>query len=224
MKYFILSILLTVFSSASFAVDCTPDSLIDDLALSPELADAINNNVDLVDSWKVLDDLGETVLRKDSDFLKKFDDIVKNEGLNKHVFEGDVKVTGINAAGDPIYKITGVHSSSAFTDGTTRIKPNTDIEDLGNGYYKAKVEKQIDGFVNAEGTSWKVKSEKSTFFPDSWDAAKIQKEVTVALSNKVKQADLSDGRTFFKGIMSDGTSLAIYEENGIITTVFPSFN
>jgi hypothetical protein len=137
---------------------------------------------------------------------------------------GEVKITGTNAAGDPIYKITGVHSNKAFADGTTRIKPGTDIENLGNGYYRAKVEKQIDGFVNAEGTSWKVKSDKSTFFPDNWSTEKIQKEVTVGLSNKVKQVDLSDGRTFFKGTMSDGTSLAIYERNGIIETVFPSFN
>lgn len=105
---------------------------------NPKLLQAMGEKPGLAGPWKKLEDLAESgddafkALKQDPDFLKKFDDVVKNDGLNKHVFEGDVKIVGKNEAGDPIYKITGIHSKEAFADGTARIKPGTQIEELGD--------------------------------------------------------------------------------------------
>ncbi|MEY8780033.1 EndoU domain-containing protein [Allomuricauda sp. XS_ASV26] len=194
--------------------------LSDDLT-DKEFAEAIAENPELVDAWKKLDDLGDNAfnqLRKDPDFLKKFDDVVKNDGLNKHLLEGDVEIIGTNAAGENIYNVTGVHSNKAFADGTTRIKPGTQVEDLGDGFYKAKVEKQINGFVNDQGTSWKVKTNKSTFFPDNWSAEKIQAEIVNAFKNKT-----SIGGTKYQGTTTTCHTVVMFlDEAGKIKTAFPS--
>ncbi|MDF0716483.1 EndoU domain-containing protein [Muricauda sp. 334s03] len=185
-------------------------------------AQAVAENPDLVEAWKKLDDLGDNAfdqLRKTPDFLEKFDGVVKNDGLNKHLLEGDVKIIGTNAAGKNIYKVTGIHSNKAFADGTTRIKPGTQLDDLGDEFYRAKVEKQIDGFVNAEGTNWKVKADKSTFFPDNWSAEKIQAEIANAFKNKTPLG----GNKYQGTTTTDHTVVMFLDEAGKITTAFPSF-
>jgi hypothetical protein len=183
---------------------------------SEKLKEAVIKNPQLADAWRKLDDLGEDALRKDSDFLKKFDEVLKNDGLNKHIFEGDVKPIGTNAAGDPIYKVTGVHSDKAFSSGKVRIKEGTKSTPDMNGYYTAKVEVEIEGFSNHLGEPWKVKSDPSTFFPDNWSVDKIQKEISVGLSNAVP-----DVGNRYIGTMSDGTKLAIHIEEGIVKSAYP---
>ena len=176
----------------------------------------IFQNVGLAKAYEKLDDLGDDVLRKDPDFLKKFDEVLKNDGLNKHVFEGDVKITGTNSAGDPIYKVTGVHSDKAFSSGKVRIKEGTKSTPDANGYYTAKVEVEIEGFSNHLGEPWKVKSDPSTFFPDNWSVDKIRKEISVGLSDAIP-----DVGNRYIGTMSDGTKLAIHIEEGIIKSAYP---
>jgi hypothetical protein len=90
----------------------------------------------LVNAWRKIDDLEDNAfdqLRKDPDFLKKFDDVVKNDKLNSHSFKGDVTST-VGADGVTRHKVTGIHSNKAFADGTARINPGTEVTDLGDGF------------------------------------------------------------------------------------------
>ncbi|WP_075341466.1 EndoU domain-containing protein [Tenacibaculum agarivorans] len=168
-----------------------------------------------------LDNLGDDAfkqLKNDPDFIKAFDDVIDNKKLNDHTFKGDVTITGKNAAGDNIYKVTGIHSNKAFLDGTVRIKPGTQIQDLGDGFYKAKVEKQIKGFINDQGTNWKVKNNKSTFFPDSWSTEKIQAEIAHAFKNKTLELGNK-----FSGFTTTGHKITMFlDELGNIKTAFPN--
>ena len=125
-------------------------------------------------------------LKKDPKFLKKFSNIIKNNSLSEHTFIGHL-TSSIGIDGITRYKISGIHSSKAFLNGITRIKPGTQVENLGDGFYKPKIEKQIDGFVNDQNTNWKVKADKSTFFPDYWSIEKIQAEIAFALKNIVQK-------------------------------------
>jgi hypothetical protein len=199
----------------------------DDLADNKALKDAMDGKPELVDAWKKLDDLGDDIpagFRKDADVVKNFKKVVDNPDLNKHVFDGDVKIIGTNQAGKPIYKVTGVHSKKAFDGGKMRIKEGTKSPPNSKGYYEAKVEAKIDGFQNHIGEPWKVKTDKSTFFPDSWSPAKIQAEIAKGLSNKVKKFDMSEGRELFEGTLSDGTKLGIIKKGDKVETVFPKLD
>lgn len=176
-----------------------------------------------VKAWEKADDLVEAgddafkQLKRDPDFLEKFDNVINNQKANDHVFKGEVEITGTNSAGDPIYKVSGIHSNDAFIDGTVRVKPGTQIEDLGDGFYKAKVEKQIEGFVNDQGTNWKVKTKKSTFFPDSWSKEKIQAEIAHAFKNKT-----SVSGNKYEGLTTGGKKITMYlDDAGEIKSAFP---
>jgi hypothetical protein len=183
------------------------------------LAAKFFENPGLVEAWKKIDDIGDNAfdqLRKDPDFLQKFDDVVNNDKLYSHTFNGDVTST-VGADGVTRHKVTGIHSNKAFVDGTARIKPGTEVTDLGDGFYKAKVEKQIDGFVNDQGTNWKVKTDKSTFFPDAWSTEKIQAEIANAFKNKI-----SDGGNKFHGFTTGDKKITMFlDEVGNIKTAFP---
>ncbi len=188
------------------------------VAMKDDIAKFVENP-HLVDAWKKLDDLRDNAfdqLRKDPDFLKQFDEVSSNGKLNKHTFEGDIKVK-TNPDGTLKYEIGGVHSNKVFSDGKIRIKSGTEIEDLGDGFYKAKVEKQIDGLVNDQGTNWKVKKNKSTFFPDSWNTEKIQAEIAHAFKNKT----LERGNKY-SGFTTGGKKITMYlDDVGKIKTAFP---
>ena len=104
--------------------------------------EVFQGNPDLVDAWKKLNDLDDNALdqlRKDTEFLKKFDDVVKNGKLNKHVLEGEISYE-ILATGQKKWKVGGVHHKTAFNNGTARIKSGTKSSPNANGYYTAKVE------------------------------------------------------------------------------------
>ena len=179
---------------------------------------------ELVDSWKKLDDLGDNAfnqLKKDPDFLKKFDDVVKNSVLNKHVLEGDVSYE-ILEAGQKKWKAGGVHHKTAFDNGAARIKSGTKSTPNANGYYTAKVEVYHPEFPDNGG--FKVKSKESTFFPDDWSLDKLQAEIAGAIKNKGTPKVYPDGRKLYKGTMTDGTELAIWEDAaGNITSTYPVF-
>ncbi|WP_367589102.1 hypothetical protein [Aquimarina sp. 2201CG1-2-11] len=57
----------------TFSQDCW-DRFKKDTDASEELTAAIDDNPDLIDAWKKLDDLGETTLKIDVDWLKRVDD------------------------------------------------------------------------------------------------------------------------------------------------------
>ncbi|CAL2083493.1 exported protein of unknown function [Tenacibaculum sp. 190524A02b] len=171
---------------------------------------------------KIVDDVLELINRRGktitrgADNVEAFTKIINNSKLNKHLFEGDISKI-IKADGSIKYKVTGVHSNKAFLKGDVRIKSGTKTIPNSKGYYKAKIEAKIDGFINAQGTNWKVKEKTSTFFPDSWSIEKIQSEVAIAFQNK----KLILGNKF-EGVMSDGTKLNMFlDELDNIKTVFP---
>ncbi|MBB6461891.1 hypothetical protein [Flammeovirga kamogawensis] len=104
----------------------------------------------MVDAWKKVDDLGDNAfdqLRKDPDFLKKFDDVANDADLNKHLFEGDLKLENGDIRG-----VSGVHSkdavnipdgqTSGFNQGDIRFKSGTKnpANPSPDDYYTAKVE------------------------------------------------------------------------------------
>lgn len=210
--------------------DVTARRFGEDIAANDELAEALAENADLADGWKKLDELGDDVpdgWKKDPDYLKKLNDVVKNGPLNKHVFEGEVKPvidpeTGLQKVapdGTKLWNVSGAHSKEALDPNKLRIKG--EITPVGDkGYYKAKVEANVEAFTGESYSAnggWKVKSKESTFFPDSWSKDKIQAEMAHALNNKT-----SLGGNKYRGTMSDGTSLTIYlDEAGNVSSAFP---
>ena len=148
------------------------------------LFNAMKADHTLLQAWKKvhsLTDNGFNLLKKDPDFLRKFQDVA----LNKHIFDGEPKLNG-----GLLTEVGGVHSNkklksalqiTGLNRGNVRIQPETKV-DLRNGYYQAKV--QIYGDKGTEqGTryidGW-VKGKRSTFFPDDWSVEKIQAEIASA--------------------------------------------
>ncbi|NRA51503.1 MAG: hypothetical protein HRU12_20455 [Phaeodactylibacter sp.] len=91
----------------------------EDITSKPSLLVTFVSDPKLVDAWKRVDDLGDNAfdqLRKDPDFLKKFDDVANDADLNKHLFEGDLKLENGDIRG-----VSGVHSKDAVNipDGQT---------------------------------------------------------------------------------------------------------
>lgn len=206
--------------------------LLNDALANHSLLGDILTNPRLVDAWKKLDDLGDIALnqlRKDSDFLKKFDEVVNDVDLNKHLFEGEPEVVdGL------LRKVSGVHSNknliptsqtSGISRGDVRIQPGSKV-DLGNGYYEAKV--QIYGDKGAPGGTYVdgwVKGKKSTFFPDGWSVEKTQAEIARGVKLKVPDPDfaISNGNTAFKAVMTDGTKLQLLYDGEKLVSAFPNF-
>ena len=114
-----------------------------------------------------------------------------------------------------------IYQKVEFVSSTSRIKPGTEIDDLGDGFYSAKVEKQIDGLVNDQGTNWKVKGDKSTFFPDSWSTDKIQAEIANAFQNKTLV-----GTNKYQGFSTTNHKVVMYMEEGtqVIKSAYVEFN
>ena len=174
----------------------------------------------LADSWNRLDDLQTPGLARamtDPVYLKAFNKISSAEKINQHTFVGEI-VSKVGQDGVTRYSITGIHSNQAFADGTARIKPGTEIIDLGDGFYQAKVEKRIPGFVNKDGTDWKVKKQDSTFFPDSWSRERVQAEIAYAYNNR----SLSGGN-LYSGYTTNGRRVMMrIDAQGNLETAFPS--
>lgn len=207
---------------SKFDDDLSFDAFKDDFADNIAELRKFKDNPDLVDAWKKIDDLGDNAfnqLKKDPDFLKKLDDVVKNDGLNKHVLEGDISYE-ILEAGQKKWKVGGVHHKAAFDNGKARIKSGTKSTPDANGYYTAKVEVYHPEFPDNGG--FKVKSKESTFFPDDWGIDKLRAEIAGAIKNKGTPTVYPDGRKLYKGTMTDGTELAIWENAaGNITSTYP---
>ena len=69
MKKIFLALFFTLWTSIGHAADCTPDNLVSDLATNSNLANAINRDPGLVDSWQQFSHHG---VRTNPDFLEKY--------------------------------------------------------------------------------------------------------------------------------------------------------
>ncbi len=192
------------------------------------------NDKKLIDAWNKTNQLVESghdafkTLRKEPDFLQKFDDVAKDADLNKHIFYGEPQYDeGL------LRKVSGVHSNknlkstsqtTGFNRGDVRIQPNSKV-DLGNGYYEAKVQIYGDKGVSAGNyvDDW-LKGKKSTFFPDSWSTEKIQAEIANGIRNKIPDPafPVSGGNTAYHATMSDGVKLQMIYSGDKLVSAFPN--
>jgi len=187
-----------------------------------------------VRAWEKVDDLVENgdnafknafkELKKNPDFLKKFNDVINDVNVNEHIFKGHIKKK-IRANGTEYWDAGGVHSKKAIDDSHAafRTTPET-IGPSGAGYYTAKI-KLYDPIFPQNG-GWKSKSKASTFFPDFWNKERIQAEIgRVLINNPITKEIRPDGSKLLGGVMSDGVELRIWQNaDGSLISAFPKFN
>ena len=84
-----------------------------------------------------------------------------------------------------------------------------------NGYER---DARTRGEPYSNNGGWKTKTDKSTFFPDSWSTEKIQAEIAHAFKNKIP-----DGGNKFFGFTTGDKKITMYlDEAGNIKTAFPN--
>jgi|GEM_PF-6568828 len=223
-----------------------PIKFFEDVLASKDIANGLGKNlnqmsVELLDSWKKTDNLVEAgdnafdVLRKDVNFLNKFDEVRKDAKLNEHVLVGEVKPvidpnTGLQKVapdGTKQWNVTGAHSKSSLVTDKLMIKGSKTPENPGpDDYYTAKIEAKVETFTGEPylpNNGWKVKGPPSTFFPDSWSPEKIQAEISRVLTNNPTVIQTkADGSKLLGGIMSDGVDLRIWQKaDGSFISAFP---
>lgn len=204
-------------------------ALTNELKTNKGLSDALKQNSDIADRYEDAFVAGKPKLANDSKFLKKFDEVVKNTDLNRHVFDGDVKPvidgdTGLQKVapdGTPQWKVSGAHSSDALVPGKLRIKGDTNPIDPGdNVFYTGKVEANVEEFTgvpHSQNGGWKTKKDRSTFFPKNWDKKKIQLEIANAFNNKTHV----NGNKY-QGFTTGGQKITMYlDDNGALNSAFP---
>lgn len=187
-----------------------------------------------VKAWKKADNLLEAGddafknafknLKKDPDFLKKFDNVINDVDLNDHVFKGHIKKK-TRQDGTEYWEAGGVHSKKAIDDGHAAFRTTPEsIGPDGAGYYTVKVKVYDPSFPQNGG--WKSKTKPSTFFPDSWSKERIQAETARVLNNNPSILQTkADGSKLLGGVMSDGVDLRIWQNaDGSLISAFPKFN
>ena len=122
------------------------------------------------------------------------------------------------------YKFSGCHSKSAIDELAPNARIEVTIPANANGVYEAKVfAKGPDGIeIPKSGNGG-----KSTFFPDTWDEARILDEVEYAVKNNAGQVPASAGGApnQFYGFSKDGKiKIEFYynDATGAINSFFPS--
>lgn len=79
---------------------------------------------------------------------------------------------------------------------------------------------------------WKQKEQPSTFFPDDWSEAKVQKEIGEAFGNmKFETRKIPDGKwwtkeiSWYVGRLKDGTPIEFKKNiDGGIESAYPNFD
>lgn len=193
---------------------------------------------DLITCWTEIAYLKN--FRKNVKFLESYRVIKNSDELDEEIFigrgYGELKTEYLNTPGPHpdnhyTWDAKGGHHIAATEgiDARVRYKEldsgNNPIKyplgPNGLGYYEARLQIKCEGLIQNDG--WKSKGSKrggmATFFPDHWTPQKVREEIAFAFTNK-EQTKLS---TAFIGTMSDGVSLKIFIQNGIITTAFPYF-
>jgi len=128
------------------------------------------------------------------------------DATRTHILRGTINPSG---------QAVGVHSQSALTGGTARIRPNTTITEGPNNMFRAYVD------VRATNGNWIPKTRQSTFFPRNWNDEKILREVENAFRNRVH----TSGNTY-RGLSSEGITIEMYlKTDGTreIISAFPIF-
>lgn len=191
---------------------------------------------DKVRAWEQAFNSGLPVAaRRNPQLLGTLTDIVDDVDFNRHIFQGDL----VRDANGNVRSVSGVHSNSAitvqpgsggpFVQGDIRYKSGTvDPSNPGQqDYYSSKVEVYGTNY-DAQGNSssvWRTKSARSTFFPDGWSSEKIQAEVAFGFQNKQYiRTNSSNGADIYHGTMSDGVTLEIVLENGVVASAYPNLN
>ena len=193
-----------------------------------KLQKAFGEKPELVNAWKKISDLNYDAfknLKKDTDFLKKFDEVANDANLDKHLFTGEIRSKIDPETGIKSWNAVGVHSKISIDNGSAALRgPKTDIGPEGLGYYKAKVKIYDSNFPQNGG--WKSKTKVSTFFPDSWNKIKIQSEISKVLKENPTPIEVRpDGKKIFGGAMSDSVELRIFKNaDGTFESAFPLIN
>ncbi|PCI25167.1 hypothetical protein COB57_03060 [Candidatus Peregrinibacteria bacterium] len=141
------------------------------------------------------------------------------QDLDDHIFKGHLRTTGKG------WKATGVHHVSAMDGGKVRLAGEK--IDLGNGFYKSKIQMYGDDLYKIEKNNpqkllenkgWKNKQEMSTFFPDSWSKKKIIEGIGDAYKNIT-----FDGKRYF-GNTNGGLRIEFrLNQSKEIESAFPNF-
>jgi hypothetical protein len=119
------------------------------------------------------------------------------------------------------YKFSGCHSKSAIDELGANARIEVTIPANAEGVYEAKVfAKGPDGIeIPKSGNQG-----KSTFFPDSWNEAKILDETEFAVRNNKGLIDPADATKGYWGYAKDGkTKIGFYyrDADGYIGSFFP---
>ncbi len=107
-KLLLILLFFTLQIGNLFAQDCDEQltNLLDNIDQSTDLVTAISQNPDIIDSWKLLDDIGETDLNTRISDIELVDNYIKNEG--KSVAE--VKAIIENSGGFSSWKLANAGS------------------------------------------------------------------------------------------------------------------
>lgn len=160
--------------------------------LPEELADEIIN----IGGYSKWIDANHVVISIEN-LYSEFNSVIGNKGL-RHIFRGEINSIGL---------AQGVHHISAIRDGTARIVAGS-IENLDEGFYKATVE-----VLNDSG-DWVRKTDKSTFFPDSWDEIKVMDEIKSARDNMIGSPMVNtSSKLDYYGLSDSGYRIRIIRQN-----------
>lgn len=180
-------------------------------------SDTINHNYDYYFTDDTINHIiyGEIkgVIKKldTNELIKEFTRLCKEEGVP--LYKGEqITIT-----------ISGCHTYNLIIQNKVRFKRKYLLTKLPTGeeVYKGKIEVKVKE-LEESGNGWKVKTELSTFWPESWSIEKI-KEVTLEAylspSKKVKNNK-------WIGKTSDGVEITgFFEKNsGVIITTFPTID
>ncbi|WP_166922445.1 EndoU domain-containing protein [Flavobacterium poyangense] len=192
--------------------------------LHTRIVNGIPKQYNLVDIWE--NEIKFLKNQRTVDFLEAYRIISNSNEIEIGIFKGQIKSKLLKKYHNSAPPYTdnqyqwiakGVHHNDAIQNGTAVIIGNTTtVGPQGLGYYKAKV-KIYDPNCPING-GWIIKKKNSTFFPNTWTKQKLHEELAFAYNNRA----LKNGH--LKGRMSDNVEVVFYTENGIIKSVYPSFN
>jgi len=181
-------LLLTIFLAGTLLTfgqvpGCQLDEFLDDVKVNPELSNAVKENADLVDAWKVLDDAGvDDAIRKNPVRLGEIDNYLKkNPGTEIAIKQGlsDVGqykeefLNGIKNATEDLSHLNGRGAlPNEISDAVVRIKQyriSVDKPSSGNFGY-------LEGDINGgsiDNKMWSSGPADPNVEPQIFDASEV---------------------------------------------------
>jgi TANFOR domain-containing protein len=153
---------------------------------------------------------------------KPFKDITIDVNLALRNRIDHIRKIKFEIKGNGKYRFTGCHSKSAIDDLGSNARIEITIPKNSEGVYEAKVfAKGPDGIEIAKSGN----GGKSTFFPDTWDEAKILEEVEYAVRNN-RGLVANTSNQYFGYSKNGKIRIEFYydELTGKINSFFPSLN